>query len=61
MRMGELSRRSGVSAATVAERGPPSSRLISPKYWPGPRRERLRGETSTWALPSRIRKNSSPG
>src|SRR5205814_1199503 len=55
------SRRSGVSATTVAERGPPSRRLISPKYSPGCSRPRLRGVTSTRALPSRIRKNSSPG
>src|SRR6266850_4568724 len=54
------SSRSGVSATTLAERGPPSSRLISPKYCPGPSRERLRGVTSTRAWPSRIRKKSLP-
>ena len=54
------SMRSGVSAMTLAERGPPSSRLISPKYCPGPSRERFRAETSTRALPSRIRKKSLP-
>jgi type IV pilus assembly protein PilY1 len=53
-------RRMGVSATTVAERGPPSSRLISPKYSPGPSFTCLRGDSSTRAVPSRMRKNSSP-
>src|SRR5712691_5138178 len=55
------SSRSGVSATTVAERGWPSSRLISPKNSPGPRRARFRGDTSTRAEPSRMKKNSRPG
>ena len=50
-----------VSARTVAERGSPSSKLISPKNWPGPMRPRLRRVTSTVAAPSRMKKNSSPG
>ena len=55
------SRRTSVSARTVAERGSPSSRLISPKKSPGLSRLRLRGETSTLAEPSTMMKKASPG
>src|SRR5499425_1078664 len=55
------STRSGVAARTVTDRGPPSSRLISPKKSPGRRKARFLPGFSTAAEPSMITKNSSPG
>src|SRR5262249_12675178 len=46
-----------LSATTVAERGPPSSRAISPNVWPDPSRPRVRPLITTRASPSTIRKN----
>src|SRR6266511_273966 len=54
-------RRTGVSATTVADLGPPSRMLISPKNSPGRSGTRLSADTSARAVPSMIRKNSSPG
>ena len=45
------SKRTGVSATTVADRGPPSSKLISPKNSPGWRGTCFSAETSTRAVP----------
>ena len=44
-----------VSATTVAERGPRSSRASSPKYRPGPRVVTLRPFRRTEASPERTR------
>src|SRR6266478_3679908 len=55
------SNRIGVAATTVADRGPPSSKLISPKNSPGCRGTCFSADTSTRAVPSMITKNSSPG
>jgi hypothetical protein len=49
-----------VSATTVANRGPPSSRLISPKNSPGGSGTCLSADTSARAVPSMMRKPSSP-
>src|SRR5262245_38591892 len=56
-----MRRRVGVSLTAVAERGPPSSRLISPKKAPGCSDTYWPDATSTRTVPSRMRKNTSPG
>jgi Polyketide cyclase / dehydrase and lipid transport len=51
----------GVSAVTVADRGPPSSSDISPTQEPGPSLIDFRPRIVALALPSAITKHSLPG